>query len=243
MKYFILFVFIFSVSCSLEKLERPSADGDDAAADSDDSGGAGDNDTEEISDEEILELSGVVCTGQKKCYDSEDEIKCPEFNEDFYGTDGQYAMEEKCIARSYKVETSLAGDVVIDNATGLQWQRNISTTGYSWSDADIYCQGLEYAGYGDWRLPDYDELWSIVDHGVEVPPAINVDVFPYCPEDIFWTSTEYASDKTIGLEIDFKYGITGLRYKHGINFVRCVRNAKLPGNVFKVEEIKMTKLQ
>ena len=53
---------------------------------------------------------------------------------------------------------------VTDNATGLMWQQADSATGLTWQAALAYAEGLQLAGYRDWRLPNAKELQSILDY-------------------------------------------------------------------------------
>jgi hypothetical protein len=53
---------------------------------------------------------------------------------------------------------------ITDQATGLMWMANDSGEGLNWEEALAYAEGFEYAGYGDWRLPDAKELQSILDY-------------------------------------------------------------------------------
>lgn len=61
---------------------------------------------------------------------------------------------------------------ISDAATGLMWQQQDSGTTLNWESALAYCEGLEAAGYNDWRLPDAKELQSIVDY-TRAPDAAN----------------------------------------------------------------------
>ncbi|MBP5201360.1 DUF1566 domain-containing protein [bacterium] len=45
--------------------------------------------------------------------------------------------------------------------TGLMWS-NKSVDLMSWNAADLYCQELKENGYSDWRLPDIDELRTLI---------------------------------------------------------------------------------
>lgn len=57
--------------------------------------------------------------------------------------------------------------VVTDKLHKLMWQDNdaVGSTTYTWTEAVAYCEYLELAGYSDWRLPEMDELESIIDYG------------------------------------------------------------------------------
>lgn len=56
------------------------------------------------------------------------------------------------------------GGTVTDQATGLIWQQADSGTGLNWQDALAYAEGLQLAGYRDWRLPNAKELQSLLDY-------------------------------------------------------------------------------
>jgi hypothetical protein len=57
------------------------------------------------------------------------------------------------------------GDSTItDQATGLMWMQVDSGTAMTWEEALAYAEGMDYAGYDDWRLPNAKELQSIVDY-------------------------------------------------------------------------------
>lgn len=53
---------------------------------------------------------------------------------------------------------------VIDTATGLMWLQADSGVGMTWSEALAWAEGLEVAGYDDWRLPNAKELHAIIDY-------------------------------------------------------------------------------
>jgi hypothetical protein len=89
------------------------------------------------------------------------------------------------------------GNTVYDNKTDLTWMR--CSYGQQWSDdggcsgsADLMdwdgAMGLHLQGTTAWRLPERDELQSIVDHRCK-RPAINEAVFPATPSIQYWTST------------------------------------------------------
>ncbi|ETR66052.1 MAG: hypothetical protein OMM_13320, partial [Candidatus Magnetoglobus multicellularis str. Araruama] len=57
------------------------------------------------------------------------------------------------------------GEIVIDHATGLMWQKSGSDHWISHEDGNKYIQGLNnenFAGYNDWRMPTIDELISLL---------------------------------------------------------------------------------
>jgi hypothetical protein len=69
--------------------------------------------------------------------------------------------------------------VVVDIVSGLQRQyadADIPDEGDFWKGALEYCENLEYAGYDDWRLPNKDELTTIVDFGRLEPASSFPDI-------------------------------------------------------------------
>lgn len=53
---------------------------------------------------------------------------------------------------------------------GLEWVTTTSGQDLRWPDAIEYCEQLELAGFGDWRLPSMDELQSL--HDPDAPEGI-----------------------------------------------------------------------
>jgi hypothetical protein len=60
---------------------------------------------------------------------------------------------------------------IIDEATGLEWQRKDDGRIKSWREAHSYCKNIQIDGHFDWLLPTAKELHSIVDY--QRIPAIN----------------------------------------------------------------------
>lgn len=118
--------------------------------------------------------------------------------------------------------------VTVDNRTGLMWVTNPATDAamggtYSWEGAIAACEGLSYAGYGDWRLPNVRELLSIVDYSAKLP-AVNTVAFPGTLNAYYWSSTTTMIDTSQAWPVHFEYGkLSAERYKFGSYYVRCVR--------------------
>ena len=96
-----------------------------------------------------------------------------------------------------------------DNNTGLIWEVKSLVDGalnhvddkYSWEDAQrIYITKLNrehYCSFNDWRIPNKDELRSIIDYS-RTEPAIDLDFFPNMPSDFFWTNIIYQMQPVFG---------------------------------------------
>ena len=115
------------------------------------------------------------------------------------------------------------GDIVTDNKTGLQWQDNAdaSTTTKIWTDAINYCENLTLDGYSDWRLPNINELKSIVDRS-KSNSAI-VDGFANFSSSFYWSSTSFVGYEDSAWYVNFNRGYVNYDPKYYNYYVRCVR--------------------
>jgi len=127
-------------------------------------------------------------TGQTKCYDeSGAEINC-----EGTGQDGQIqagvAWPEPRFADN--------GDgTITDNLTGLMWTKNANLLGgyKTWQEALDYCNDLTLGGYSDWRLPNVNELESLINANEADPAAwLNTQDFTNVQASDYWSSTNEA---------------------------------------------------
>jgi hypothetical protein len=112
---------------------------------------------------------------------------------------------------------------VSDLTTGLTWQQD-SVQGIPWKDALAYCRDLNLGGYSDWRLPDVNELISLVDYS-HSSPSIDEQYFTTTSTH-YWSSTTYPSDPGKAYHVCFLRGRTevyGKSDKGAASHVRAVR--------------------
>ena len=109
-------------------------------------------------------------------------------------------------AETYSTVTENGDEMISDSGTNLFWQKN-PVKKATWKEALDYCENLEYAGHYDWRLPNKNELLSLVDYSKIAASAETeeeeeaeeeseeedeveaVSSFPGMTPDVFWTST------------------------------------------------------
>jgi hypothetical protein len=188
---------------------------------------------------------GLPDTGVTRCYTDTGETDCGGFASvvcPFRGGDGSLRTGCPYDADRFTVN---ADDTVIDNCTGLQWQRfaadkdgdNAITAvdKFTWCEALKYCEELSFAGRTDWRLPNVRELESLIDYG-RISPAID-PLFRLQgggagdggggvadTSNGFWSSTTSASQGTSAWIMDFDTGSSeGFMTKTANFFVRSVR--------------------
>jgi hypothetical protein len=125
------------------------------------------------------------------------------------------------------------GETVYDKSTDLTWTR--CSYGQQWTE-DADCSGsvklldwdsamrLHLQGDADWRLPERDELQSIVAPNCK-KPAINETVFPRTPSIQYWTST--ASGPSYAWVVFFRTGMPTWNFLKTTPFaVRMVRTGR-----------------
>jgi hypothetical protein len=115
--------------------------------------------------------------------------------------------------------------VVTDTTTNLQWQDNTASVSKIWKDAIIYCNTLVLDNNSDWRLPNKNELLSLVDYS-KYNPAIKENIFKNITSSYYWSSTTDSSYTSYAWYVHFGYGNTFYNYKYYSLYVRCVRGGQ-----------------
>ncbi len=113
---------------------------------------------------------------------------------------------------------------VTDRRTGLMWSRDeIVAKCTTHAKAEQACKALRVGGFDDWRLPTRAELLTLVDD-TRHAPAIDINAFPSCKSDWYWTSTIAAWSSDYAWIVTFSYGYA-YYYRRDYNYglVRAVR--------------------
>ena len=133
---------------------------------------------------------------------------------------------------------------VTDNTTGLMWKKclegvsgNNCETGtpdnFTWKKAlqqpIIVNSSDGFAGHTDWRLPNINELVSLVEEQCS-DPAINLNLFPNTPSWYVWSSSPSVDNSvqcnlSCAWYVHFEYGLSviGSRFNYYLYSVRLVR--------------------
>jgi hypothetical protein len=177
-----------------------------------------------------------IKTGQTTCFDATGTaVACP--------AGGQDGGLQKGLSRSYADN----GDgTITDTRTGLTWEK-LSDDGtihdwdntYSWATAFsgkvATLNSTGFAGHTDWRLPNVNELQSLIDYGTTNPAvssAFNSGCVPGCTvatcsctrSASYWPSTSSQSSPTLAWTVFFGSGLVGNSTKSTSTFfARAVR--------------------
>ena len=133
--------------------------------------------------------------------------------------------------------TDSGNGTVMDNKTNLMWKKcsegqtgsdcSGSITTHNWQEAldipQIYNNSGGFASYTDWRLPNIEELRSLITYNCYLP-AINTNIFPNNSSPWFWSSSPIAFTQDGVWAINFDFGSGGHGFRHEIINVRLVRS-------------------
>ena len=90
---------------------------------------------------------------------------------------------------------------VTDTNTGLMWQQ-VTKGEMDWEEALTSCEGDTFAGYDDWRLPNRNELQSLLDY-TWYDPSADQDFFGDAVPTYYWSSTTKAGEAETSLMVSF----------------------------------------
>ena len=179
---------------------------------------------------EIFTL-GNICTGQTSCYNASSSITCPSSSSaDFYGQDAQHTS--KCTAQSF----SSTSNVVVDDNTGLTWEKSPSSSTYAWTNRNKHCSELNSSNFGgisNWRVPSPLELLTIINNGT-FNPATNSNFTGMPADGTFWTSKDSGDN---GRNFNPYYGNLGYAVKSDTKQILCVSGNEMTKGVFTSQTI------
>ena len=131
----------------------------------------------------------VLQTGQDRCYDATGaEIACRGS-----GQDG----ESQRGTSWPPIRFAVRGATVVDHLTGLAWTREVNIGGFpcTWMEAFAQVAALNrdrYGGHADWRLPNRNELRSLVSYQAKNPALPEGHPFTQVFLGWYWSSTTAA---------------------------------------------------
>ncbi len=160
---------------------------------------------------------GLLVTGQIRCFSGlrgEEQNPCPQPGMDDYGQDGNFRAG---IPRSYELVKEVEEDtstwITLDRSTGLMWQYTDDSVKRSWRETLKHVEELELGGFDDWRLPNIQELYSIVDISRN-NPSVSRDFFSLKPL-VYWSSSTCVFDTSRAWTVRFNDGFVNCLDKGG----------------------------
>lgn len=112
---------------------------------------------------------------------------------------------------------------IVDASTGLMWQK-LEGGKRSWEEAILFCEKLTLADHDDWRLPDINELVSLVDR-TRHDPAVDRQFFPDVASSVYWSSSTSPGNTEFAWFVSFYSGNVNNYDKRYSYYVRCVRGS------------------
>jgi len=180
----------------------------------------------------------VAKTGQTICYDAGGTVI------DCAGT-GQDGAWRKGVSSPNPRFTDNNNGTVTDNATGLIWAKNANCFGaVNWETAlssvnslsQGYCGLLDGSIAGQWRVPNFRELTSLIDYGKSNPaltdnPFSNLQYNKEYPNNTrwYWSSSSLVDAKQYAWIVDLCYGVNshaGLKTTPAAVYVLPVRGGQ-----------------
>lgn len=121
------------------------------------------------------------------------------------------------------IDKSAIWSAIEDKNSNLTWQiKNTSEAQNksNWQEAIEYCEELRLLGRDDWRLPNQNELKSLIDYD-QSNPIINGTYFPFISEiNYVWSSTSYNANEAWNLNV--RTGLVFYNQKDNAFGVICV---------------------
>lgn len=172
-----------------------------------------------------------------KTGESAGTIGCPSGGESAVGADCN--VESGVAWPAPRFSLQISESCMTDNLTGLMWPRNanlfsgiqtwtIALTEVESMNAKPSAKGYNLCGYTDWRLPNINELVSLVNYG-QTSPAIWLESQGFSSVQStsnYWSSSVYASSKGYAWYVSFNDGSMSGRSTSNSYYVWPVRGGR-----------------
>jgi hypothetical protein len=145
------------------------------------------------------------------------------------GQDGEYQAGAVLTGPRFTNNNNIT---VTDNLSGLTWSRNSnpSASTQTWQEALDYINSLNssnYLGYNDWRLPNRNELESLLNYGKSDQAAWLIGQgFTDVHADSYWTSSTTAISTTSAWFANMNGGSVDSNNKFSMFYVWPVRSGQ-----------------
>ena len=185
----------------------------------------------------ITKTDRLLHTDQISCFDEAGkEVECLDS-----GQDGAYGLKTRNPQDRFKVIDAL----VEDKWTELVWHRDANVAGFplSWEEAFQFVQEMnlrQHAGRSDWRLPEREELFSLISHQNINPCLPECHPFRNIFDGYYWTGTVCARLPNQAWYIHMGGARVYRGMKHGSYMVWPVAGGEPVRDKFKDRFVKQT---
>ena len=141
------------------------------------------------------------------------------------GQDGEYQLGVAWPNPRFTPVPGFEADCITDNLTGLVWVTSSSIT-TTWQGALDYANNLVRCGQSDWRLPNVNELLSLINTGETTTSTwLNTQGFTGLQSTYYWTSSTTLNTPTWSLMVGLGSGrtIPGQKTVAGAHYALPVR--------------------
>jgi len=135
-----------------------------------------------------------------------------------------YTCEEQCwlspaVAYNAEYETfdNIGEEVIRASHTNLIWTKN-SWSLQTFDEVSAHCSELEYGGDDDWRVPEIDELKTLIS-----PENVSLSEFPGIEDSYFWSGSSFENLGEKAWAVDFSTGSVKSEEKTESYYLKCVR--------------------
>ena len=122
--------------------------------------------------------------------------------------------------------TDIGNGTICDNLTGLMWEQAPSGAS-DWVGALSYANNLDLGGHSDWRLPNVNELKSLINAAEgNFAGWLNDQGFSGVQASNYWSSTNWAATPTSAWYVHMGYGKLFIVLKTDTSYVLAVRGGQ-----------------
>lgn len=126
----------------------------------------------------------------------------------------------------FSVGVGATADCVTDRLTGLMWARAPGSIPVTWADALTGANDLTLCGFSDWRLPNVNELESLVNSEIRPGVFLNTQGFSGIQADLYWSSSSHVGSTADAWVVSMHDGNVSANNKSDSFYAWSVRAGK-----------------
>jgi len=128
----------------------------------------------------------------------------------------------------FTVLANFSDEAVLDQNTGLVWERSPGTARFDWNAARSSCLNKTIGGQRGWRVPSIVELTSLLDPSVQPPDPLLPAGHPFLnnPSGFYWSASSDA-EPSKAWHLHLSDGHVHMTSKTSVFKVWCVRGGSM----------------